>query len=121
MYFSYGSGWDGGHCVVGARAAASTWFFAEGYTGAGFDEWLCLWNPGDAAIDVGMDYFTQEAGALHPRKITVPARTRLTLKVNDDAGPGYQLSTLLHSSGAGFVVERPLYFDCRGTDGGHDN
>jgi len=49
----------------------------------------------------------------------VPAGTRLTIKVNDHAGPGYQLSTLLQSSsGAGIVAERPMYFDYYGIDGG---
>jgi hypothetical protein len=45
----------------------------------------------------------------------------LTLKVNDHAGPGYQLSVRLHAgSGAGFIVERPMYFDYKGITGGHD-
>ncbi|HEY5531128.1 MAG TPA: right-handed parallel beta-helix repeat-containing protein [Candidatus Anoxymicrobiaceae bacterium] len=122
MYFSYGNeGWDGGHCVVGARSEATDWFFAEGYTGPGFDEWLCLWNPGGISIDVEVLYFTQEAGALAPRTVRVPAGSRVTLKVNDHAGPGYQLSVRLHAgSGAGFVVERPMYFNYKGITGGHD-
>ena len=118
MYFSYGNGWDGGHCLVGASAEATRWFFAEGYTGPGFDEWLCLWNPGTRAASVKVSYLTQEAGALAARTVDVPAGTRLTIKVNDHAGDGYQLSTLLQSS-SGFVAERPMYFNYYGIDGGH--
>jgi hypothetical protein len=33
MYFNYKGVWTGGHDVVGAPAAAGTWYFAEGYTG----------------------------------------------------------------------------------------
>jgi len=120
MYFSYGTGWDGGHCLLGASSEASRWFFAEGYTGQGFDEWLCLWNPGPSAAAIRVSYMTQEAGALAARTVNVPAGTRVTIKVNEHAGPGYQLSTLLEStSGAGFVAERPMYFDYHGLDGGH--
>ncbi len=50
MYFNYtgygAPGWTGGHCVIGASSAAGNWFFAEGYTGSGFDEFLCIQNPG---------------------------------------------------------------------------
>jgi len=122
MYFRYSAGWDGGHCVIGATASASTWYFAEGYTGPGFDEWLCLWNPGATPIDIQVDYFTQEAGALPARTVNVPAGARVTVKVNDSAGGGYQVSARLRApSGAGFVAERPMYFTYYGITGGHDS
>lgn len=118
MYFDYSGKWDGGHCLVGGTEHP-TWYFAEGYTGPGFDEWLCLWNPGGAALDVEVAYFTQEAGALPAKTVNVPAGARLTIKVNDHAGPGYQVSTRVRApSGAGFVAERPMYFDYYSIDGG---
>jgi len=121
MYFSYGTGWDGGHCVIGATAPASDWYFAEGYTGPGFDEWLCLWNPGASALDVKIDYYTQEQGALPARTVNVPAGARVTMKVNESAGPSLQVSARLSSpAGTGFVAERPMYFDYYGITGGHD-
>ena len=121
VYFSYGEGWDGGHCLIGAPLASDRWFFAEGYTGPGFDEWLCLWNQGSAPAGVRISYLTQEAGALPPRSVSIPAGTRLTIKVNESAGSGYQLSALLQgTAGSGFVAERPMYFDYYGRDGGHD-
>ncbi|MBU1670607.1 MAG: hypothetical protein KKF41_16135 [Actinobacteria bacterium] len=33
MYFNYLGAWTGGHDVVGATSEATTWYFAEGYTG----------------------------------------------------------------------------------------
>ena len=66
-----------------------------------------------------MTYCTQEAGSLALREIGVPAGTRRTIMVNDDAGCGYQLSCGLSSSQP-IVVERPMYFICGGCPGGHD-
>ena len=125
MYFAYhGSGggdWQGGHCVIGIPAAASTWIFAEGYTGEGFHEWLCLQNPGDDSATVRIDYHTQEAGALPSRWVEAPAGARVTVFVNDDAGRDYQLGVKLTvTAGPGIACERPMYFDYGGRDGGHD-
>ncbi len=45
MYFDYQGKWTGGHDVLGANAPSKSWYFAEGTTRAGFDQWLCLQNP----------------------------------------------------------------------------
>jgi hypothetical protein len=125
MYFRYtgfgAPGWTGGHCVIGSTDTAPEWFFAEGYTGAGFQEWLCLQNPGDDEATVQIDYYTQEEGALAPRLVTVPARTRLNVYVNENAGPGYQLSSRVQvTAGPEIVAERPMYFNYGpGWTGGH--
>ncbi|MHB8781552.1 MAG: hypothetical protein ACYC55_09240, partial [Candidatus Geothermincolia bacterium] len=81
---------------------------------------LCLQNPGDAPAVVQVDYFTQEAGVLAARTVEVLARSRLTLRVNEHAGSGYQLSTRLRvTSGPPIVAERPMYFLYGTWDGGH--
>jgi Tol biopolymer transport system component len=122
MYFDYGVGWKGGHCVIGAMGTSDDWFFAEGYTSSGFDEWLCLQNAGNENAKVEIRYLTQESGALATREITIPANKRTTIRVNDDAGPDYQLSVSLRViSGPSIVAERPMYFNFNGVwDGGHD-
>jgi hypothetical protein len=123
MYFNYGGAWDGGHCVIGASAPAGEWLFAEGYTGPGFEEWLCLQNPGNEEAVVEVTYLTQERGALAPKTVKIPAGSRYTLRVNDHAGPNLQLSTRVKSvSGSGGIVaERPIYFNYGGVwTGGHD-
>jgi IPT/TIG domain/Family of unknown function (DUF5719) len=125
IYFAYNYGGlaaEGGHCVVGASSPAPEWLLAEGYTGSGFHQWLCLQNPGETDAVVEVTYYTQEAGELPARSVNVPARTRVTLMVNENAGSGYQLSTRVRAiSGPDIVVERPMYFVYGGVwDGGHD-
>jgi hypothetical protein len=132
MYFDYQGMWTGGHCVIGAPAPGTEWLFAEGYTGEGFHEWLCLQNPGtsDASVEIyylkqreGVDiiYQGQELGTPTARTLTVPAGTRVTVFVNEDAGEDCQLSVRLKVvAGEGIVAERPMYFDFRGQyTGGH--
>ncbi len=136
MYFNYNGfgaggsiavngvepGWAGGSCVIGSTETVRECFFAEGYTGAGFQEWLTLYNPGDADAVVEINYYTQEEGALPASTATVPAGTRLNLRVNDGAGPDYQLSCRVRVlSGPGIVAERSMYFDygVGGWQGGH--
>ncbi len=120
MYFNYG-GWTGGSCVIGASATSSHWSFAEGCTREGFAEYLTLQNPGDTTSSVQVTYLTQEAGALAPRTVNIPAHSRLTELVNSHAGEGYQLSVRLEViSGPAIVAERPMYFNYNGWDGGHD-
>ncbi len=124
MYFNYGFGSlhaTGGHCVIGAPEAGKDWFLAEGFTGSNFNEWLCLQNPGDTDATCEVTYYTQEAGALPVKQVTIPAKTRKTIMVNEDAGPNYQLSARVRvTSGPSIVVERPMYFIFRGWSGGHD-
>jgi cysteinyl-tRNA synthetase len=124
MYFrynAYGVDWEGGHCVTGAAGADSDSFFAEGYTGGNFHTWLCLQNPYDSDAAVQLSFYTQEAGALAPVGVAVPAHSRITLRLNDLAGPDYQLSTRVNVvAGPPVVAERPMYFSWNGCDGGHD-
>ena len=125
MYFSYGgsggNNWQGGHCVIGATTTSQEWFLAEGYTGAGFEQWLCIQNPSDEEVLVSVSYFTQESGASNGNQtpMAIQPNTRLTVYVNSDAGPDLQLSTFVEAN-AGVVVERPMYFNYNGWDGGHD-
>ncbi|OFW56336.1 MAG: hypothetical protein A2Y75_03815 [Candidatus Solincola sediminis] len=125
MYFNYRYGSlnaQGGHCVIGGAGVSGEWLMAEGYTGGGFNQWLCLQNPGEDEAIVEIIYYTQEAGALPARSLVVPAKTRATVMVNNNAGADYQLSTVVRViSGPGIVVERPMYFNYgSGWDGGHD-
>ena len=50
MYFDY-YGRRGGHAALGVQQTSTGWFFAEGYTGPGFDEYICVLNPGDEIAD----------------------------------------------------------------------
>ncbi len=123
MYFYYtgfGADYPGGDCAIGSPGTAPEWFFAEGCTLPGFQQWLTLQNPGDTDALVEIDYYTQEAGPLPPRSVTVPAKTRMNVLVNVDAGANYQLSCRVRVlAGPDIVAERPMYFDFAGIKGGH--
>jgi hypothetical protein len=120
MYFNY-NGFDGGHCVIGANSPGDDWFFAEGYTGGQFSEYLCIQNPGDTASNVDLSYYTQEQGPLAVKQLVIPAHSRNTIWVNNHAGPNLSLSARLKvTSGPAIVVERPMYFSYSGWNGGHD-
>jgi exo-beta-1,3-glucanase (GH17 family) len=115
MYFHFehsGLLFQGGNSAMGAFAPRSAWFFAEGYTGASFEEWLTLQNISDSASEVVVRYLPQESAALPPRRHEIPPHSRVTIFVNEDAGPGYQVAADLRVvSGPDVVVERPTYFD----------
>jgi Tol biopolymer transport system component len=124
MYFDYqglgNHGWTGGHCVIGATAPAAEWFFAEGYTGSGFEEWLCIQNPGGTDAALTIIYYPEGGGAAITRTHTVSAGTRFTVPVNVDAGANQSISAKV-SSTQPVIVERPMYFNFNNAwSGGHD-
>jgi hypothetical protein len=125
MYFNYkglaNNNWTGGHDVVGANSPASSWYLAEGTTRAGFEEWLCLENPGSSDITVNASY-QMGSGLGNPitKSYNVPALQRLTVSVNKEIGPEKDASIELTSTGS-FIAERPMYFNYQGKwTGGHD-
>ncbi|OFW56767.1 MAG: hypothetical protein A2W01_12450 [Candidatus Solincola sediminis] len=124
MYFNYQGAWSGGHDVVGANMASTNWYFAEGYTGSGFDEWVCVLNPGTITANLTFRFQTQEEGEKVITGRTVPANSRETFKANDLlSGGSFQTSLKLESDSA-IVAERPMYFNYQGKvsrnwEGGH--
>jgi len=118
MYYSFANGdttFTGGNCAIGAAAPAGQYFFAEGYTGPHFEEWLCIQNASGQASTVSIDYFTQEKGALPARTVSIAGNSRATVLVNESAGADLSLATRLTvKSGAPVLVERPLYVDDAG-------
>jgi hypothetical protein len=124
MYFDYqgmgGWGWTGGHCVIGATGTSRDWFFAEGYTGVGFEEWLCIQNPGGTDATVTVTYYPEGGAAPVVSSHSVAANSRYTIAVNVDAGADLAISAEL-SSNKPIIVERPMYFSYGGAwNGGHD-
>jgi streptogramin lyase len=118
VYFLYHNAWDGGHDVIGAKAPATTWLFAEGYTGANFEEWLCLQNQGAQLAHVTITYYP-ESGSPIKRSLTVAPNSRQTVDVNNNAGANLGISSKV-TSDKPIIVERPMYFNYNGWTGGHD-
>jgi hypothetical protein len=119
MYFTYYTGWTGGHITLGAAAPRTRWYFAEGYTGDGFDEFLTIMNPSTTDATIRITYYRTGAAPLQ-KTLTAPANRRTTVTVHDTAqgvGRGWPVSALVESTnGVGVLVERPMYFNYPGGD-----
>lgn len=122
IYFNYGGVWTGGHNVIGAIAPAEDWYFAEGNTRDGFEEWICLQNPGAKAANVEITYMLQ-GGQNKVQELEVPATSRRTVSVKDFLGPNVDCSARVHAD-QGVIAERPMYFiyqpDVLNWTGGHN-
>ncbi|MHB8895458.1 MAG: DUF5719 family protein, partial [Candidatus Geothermincolia bacterium] len=119
IYFSYQSRWTGGHDVIGASTAKTTWYFAEGCTRDGFEEWLSIQNPGDGPATVTLTYMPG-SGSNIQKQVTVAAMSRSTVSVNTDVGQGKDISCTVQADRP-IICERPMYFAYQAKwDGGHD-
>jgi len=119
MYFMFPGGIDGGDDVMGAQSLGTTYYFAEGYTGAGFHEYLTLANPNPTDAAVNVTYFFNGGAAPMTVAHTILAHSRSTVDVNQEAGANQALSIMVTSTNAvSFLAERPMYFNFRGRTGG---
>ena len=116
MYFNYQGRWTGGHDAVGTNITSTNWYFAEGYTAPGFEEWICVLNPGDTPANLTFRFQTQEEGEkVVPGGILLP-HSRGSFPANVLlAGNSYQTSLKLESD-TSIVAERPMYFSYSGTN-----
>jgi hypothetical protein len=109
--------WGGrieGHDSIGVTAPSSRWYLAEGCTNYGFEEYLAIQNPSSSGSTVTITYNTG-AGPRIASPVTVEARSRRTIRVNDFV-PGENVSISL-SATRPVVAERSMYWD--GRRGGH--
>jgi hypothetical protein len=114
MYFNYQGRIPGGHNVMGATAPGTSWYFAEGTTRSGFEEWLTLANPGDVDAVVTVEYMLGEGqGENVTQDWEVPAHSRVTASVNQAVGADKDVSMHVTSDHA-IVAERPMYFNYGG-------
>lgn len=120
MYFQYGDFlWTGGHVGVGLPSPRTEFYFAEGYTGPTFEEYLTVANPTTSDASVSIDYLIERGGNRRQR-LTVPAGTRATVNVKAVIGVDKQVSAVVRSD-VPVVAERPMYFSygSEGWTGGH--
>jgi hypothetical protein len=111
--------WGGrieGHNSIGVTAPATRWYLAEGCTDYGFEEYVSIQNPGTESASVTFTYNTP-AGPTKKPAFSVAARSRKTIKVNDDLAPTDVSVTV--SATKPVVAERSMYWD--GRRGGHDS
>ncbi|MCC6629575.1 MAG: hypothetical protein IT340_19525 [Chloroflexi bacterium] len=124
LYFRYSPTVNGGHNIMGASSAAKTWLFAEGYTGAGFDEELVVLNPSAAPVTVTITYYSGGGTAPVEKQLTVDPYSRFAVQVHGatlGVGRDKAVSAKVETTAAtGIVVERPMYFAYSAkVNGGH--
>ena len=110
MYFGTDPLWKAGHESAGVSAPSSTWFLAEGATGAYFETFVLMANPNDEAADVTVT-FLPDTGIPIVKQKTIPARGRLTINIEaeDPALANAAVATRFVSSRP-IVVERAQYW-----------
>ncbi|MHB8894690.1 MAG: DUF5719 family protein [Candidatus Geothermincolia bacterium] len=92
------------------------YYFAEGTTRTGYQEWICLENPTGATVNASIEYIMGD-GATSKQDVALPKQSRTTVDVNLFLGPGRDVSA--HVTGNGyFVAERSMYFESGGLNGG---
>ena len=101
-----------GNDVVLSNGNPYTYFLAEGATGDFFDNDVLIANPGSVDAPVTLT-FLKEGGSTVIERRTVPARTRLTVHVDDIAGlENASASTKVASDDyLPLIVERTMFWD----------
>ncbi len=138
MYFGYKHVADGrttlamgGTDVLGqlGPAARSDYSFAEGYTNLGYDEWLTIQNPTGSTETVTVTV-SNGVGTIYTFAVQVVGHSRYTVDMvaivqqhlfhGGNGYKGFEISMAVQSSSGPFVVERPMYWNASGTQGGSD-
>ena len=112
MNYSFGSGpIRDGHVAFGANAGGTQWYFAEGTTLSGFNEYLTIQNPVGSTAHVNLRYI-DDSGVVN-RSVNVGPRSRSTVLVFDaghgGVGTGFVGVSVQVTSDVPVVVERPMY------------
>ena len=113
MYFNYAGHIEGSTAVVGSSSGPQpAFYFAEGYTGQNFSEYLTIINPGtNAAIEtVTIRYLIQGGTSKSVTIAHLPPGQRWTENVNADVGPNRSVSVIVSVNTGTLLVERPMYF-----------
>ena len=111
--------------TVGARAESSssgrlTWYFAEGSTWPGFDEWLLVLNPNDEPSEIVIELMTTE-GCVKRIEAVVEKCSRMNFHVNDYL-PNKDVSAAIRVANyIPVVAERSMYFNAPGKWGSHSS
>ena len=117
MYFDYGGITDG-HNSPGVSELSNAWYFAEGYTGGGFDTYVLLANPAGTAADVTVTLLADD-GERADIEMDVAPHSRRTVAVDRIEGWDSREFSVLVYSDLPLVAERAMYFDYQGITGGH--
>jgi hypothetical protein len=117
MYFNYYGKTDG-HDSAGVTTPNSDWYLAEGYTGGDFDTYVLVQNPGKKDKKVTLHFQLPPGSHADSYSFNLQAGTRRTVHLDELPGlKSTDVSTWVDASGP-VVVERAMYFNYEGKDGG---
>ncbi|OFW57342.1 MAG: hypothetical protein A2Y75_06150 [Candidatus Solincola sediminis] len=106
-------------CVNGSSAdLPGTWYFAEGSTQAGFDEYILMSNMSDSDMPVMITYMP-EGGIAKSSDHMVPAHSRQTVYVNAEMPNQTGVAAVVNGA-PGLICERSMYYQHNGIGGGDD-
>jgi hypothetical protein len=110
MYMATKDGKRGAHDSIGLSTPAPSWFLAEGTTRPGFDEWVLLMNPNNAATTAVVTFMTPE-GVAGNYEMAMPGNSRGTIHVNDFVKNKDVSIMATSNDGAGILAERAMYMN----------
>ncbi len=102
---------DSASITIGKVLGYKHWFIAEGSTGGGFDTWILLQNPGDTRAKAQVTFATA-SGPRAPVPVTLDAKTRTTIRIQDYVPDDFHVSSFVDSDQP-IVAERSMYWDKR--------
>lgn len=114
MYRSGPESFEAGHASAGAARLQPSWYFAEGYTGPLFEQYLLLGNPGASPVPVHVTYLLP-SGPTPPVTYVVAPASRFTVLVNAETpAPGVSLAStavsMVVDADAPIVAERAMWW-----------
>jgi hypothetical protein len=102
-----------------ARSAGTDWYFANGTTVRGAQQYLAVFNPfgDDAIVDVTFLTDTGEQDPDATQGLVVPRRSRVSIPVQDDVPRQALVAADVHARSGRVVVERTQLFDGSSSEG----
>lgn len=124
MLFNYNGKVPGTTAVVGSSTGPqAAFYFAEGYTGPSFSEYLTFVSPmsNSGSQTITIRYLIQGKPSKTVTIAHVSPGQRVTENVNADVGPDQSVSAIVTVNAGTLLAERPMYFHFRNVDfGGSD-
>lgn len=111
MYWGGNSVWgEAGHDSI-ATAPATTWYMPGGDCGSLFETWTLVQNPNAADVQVQVDYMGEGGLAQYSFNATVPAFSRRSFNMTDNAAlkGRYAVRVTSLTAGLSVICERATY------------
>jgi hypothetical protein len=111
MYFDYMGRWNGSMTSTGTSSPGTVYYFAEGRTGANWDTYITVQNPGDTTANVKFKYHTPGSNMI--QTVSVPPMSRSSVNVEETVGKVDKVSTKIESDQP-IIAERAMYYKYTG-------